>query len=466
MADSTSDATAANADTLKNELSKILTEIFSYGGEIKDRGETDGSLGVLKAIDEAITILTSLREIESKKPESDISTSASLPEVPKVFKCTLSNAIMIEPVVIASGQTYEKSYITQWLNYENKCPKTGEVLSNTLWTRNHLVDELITQWCRDFKYDRLKPPDEIVTELSEDGIESLLERISSPSSDEDQREASKELRRQTKKFPNVRHFFGSEDKIARLLSPLSALDNTVNSEPELHEDIVTALFNISDDEKSKTAIARNSLAIPLLKKSLRQGTMKARRNSAATLLSVLASDDSYATSKLLEPLVHLISEGDLLGTVEAATLVFKLRLLPRESYKPAISALIRKIVKGNHARELFVVLAWFSALEETIFIMEDKEFTEHLFSFLRKPSCCSMTCENGLVIVLNMLSLSHKNSVKTSLAVVDEEELKYGTFTKLAKQGSDGVAGIAKVILQWIKRFGSGKEPLLGRRNC
>ena len=111
MEESTAESTAANADTLKVELKKLLIEILSNGGgEIEDDGESDASSGVLKAIDEAIRLLNRLREVESKKPESDIPSSSSPKvEVPKEFKCILSNAIMIDPVTIASGNVWFSS---------------------------------------------------------------------------------------------------------------------------------------------------------------------------------------------------------------------------------------------------------------------------------------------------------------------------------------------------------------------
>ena len=100
------DAAAVNADTLRLELKKTMTKNLEDGGVSKDRGETDGSFGALKTIDEAVRILNSLREVETKKPESAPTTSSSLassaPKVPKEFKCTLSYAIMSEPVVIGS----------------------------------------------------------------------------------------------------------------------------------------------------------------------------------------------------------------------------------------------------------------------------------------------------------------------------------------------------------------------------
>lgn len=106
MEESTAESTAATADALRMELKKTIAEILDDGGVSEDRGETDGSSRVLKAIDEAVRMLNLLREVESKLPDSDTSSSSptSLPEVPKEFKCMLSHAIMSEPVVIASGQ--------------------------------------------------------------------------------------------------------------------------------------------------------------------------------------------------------------------------------------------------------------------------------------------------------------------------------------------------------------------------
>ena len=110
MEESTAESTAENADTLRMELKKTMTEILGDGGVSEDRGQADGSSRVLKAIDEAVRILNRLREVESKMAESaDTSSSspaASVLQVPKEFKCMLSRAIMSEPVVIASGQVW------------------------------------------------------------------------------------------------------------------------------------------------------------------------------------------------------------------------------------------------------------------------------------------------------------------------------------------------------------------------
>lgn len=67
--------TVANAEAGAKEVNN--------GGYVKprsgkqDRIENGGSYGVLKAIDDAISIMNRLREVESKKIESDIPSSYS-----------------------------------------------------------------------------------------------------------------------------------------------------------------------------------------------------------------------------------------------------------------------------------------------------------------------------------------------------------------------------------------------------
>ncbi|EOA22782.1 hypothetical protein CARUB_v10003498mg [Capsella rubella] len=462
MADSTADATEANADTLRRELQKVLAEILHDGGGGKDRGETEACFGVVKAIDEAIRILNCLRRVEeSRKPESDISPV----KVPKEFICTLSNTIMIEPVIIASGQTYEKRYITEWLKHERICPKSKEVLAHGFWISNHLVNELITQWCRANKFDRRKPPpEEIVTELFTSDIEALLHRISSASSVADQTEASKELRRQTKKFTNVRVFFVEElpGSITRLLSPLSTLGEAVDLNPELQENLVTTLFNLSILEKNKTVIAENRLVIPLLTKSLKQGTAETRRNAAATLSSLSAIDSNkmiIGNSEAVKALIDLIEEGDVLATKEATSTVFNLCIVLENKEKVVSAGLIRaatkKVKAGSNVDELLSLLALISTHIRAIEEMDKLGFIYDLFSILRKPSSL-LNGENAVVIVFNMCD---RNRDQSRLKVVGEEENKHGTFTKLAKQGSVRAVRKAQGILQWIKKFVTGKEP-------
>ncbi|CAH2072442.1 unnamed protein product [Thlaspi arvense] len=476
MAESTADATASNADTLMLQLKKALTAILDDGGVSEGRGKTDGTSGVLEAIDEAIRILNRLREAESKKPESDTSSSASskasLPKVPREFQCALSYAIMSEPVVIASGHTYEKRYITQWLMYKQTCPKTKEVLSHRLWTPNSLIDGLITEWCRVNQYDRPKPSYQKPIGMFSDYIDALLQRISSPSSVEEQTEAANEVRRQTKRFANVRAFFVAEipDSITRLISPLSAFGDAVDSNPDLQKNIITTLLNISTLEENKTVVAKTPHVIPLLTKSLKQGTAKTRRNSAEALflLSVVdANKIIMGSSETLRALIDAIKDGDFSVTTEATAAVFNLCNVSENREKAVseglISVLINKIKEGGKVGLLLAVLAYMISYDGATEEMEDPEFIDHLFSILRNQNRAE-NCENAATIVFHMCDLKtgDSNRERTMLEALNEEERKYGTFTKLAEQGSARAVSKAGEILQRLERHGTVQEPQLG----
>nr|GMC57497.1 U-box domain-containing protein 5 [Ipomoea batatas]GMC58943.1 U-box domain-containing protein 5 [Ipomoea batatas]GME01112.1 U-box domain-containing protein 5 [Ipomoea batatas] len=64
------------------------------------------------------------------------------------FKCPISSRVMYDPVVIASGETYERMWIQRWFDAgHNTCPKTGETLPDLTITPNKLLKGLISKWC-------------------------------------------------------------------------------------------------------------------------------------------------------------------------------------------------------------------------------------------------------------------------------------------------------------------------------
>ncbi|KAL2630496.1 hypothetical protein R1flu_015182 [Riccia fluitans] len=69
-------------------------------------------------------------------------------QMPPDFRCPLSLELMSDPVIVASGQTYERLYIQQWLDQGNTtCPKTRQTLSHTNLIPNYTVKALIANWC-------------------------------------------------------------------------------------------------------------------------------------------------------------------------------------------------------------------------------------------------------------------------------------------------------------------------------
>lgn len=76
--------------------------------------------------------------------------------IPSHFRCPLSLDLMLDPVIVASGQTYERSSIQKWLDIGLRmCPKTRQYLSHTNVIPNYTVKALIANW---FQENNLKPP--------------------------------------------------------------------------------------------------------------------------------------------------------------------------------------------------------------------------------------------------------------------------------------------------------------------
>ncbi|KAK4490606.1 hypothetical protein RD792_001293 [Penstemon davidsonii] len=67
---------------------------------------------------------------------------------PEEFICPLSSRLMHDPVVIASGQTYERAFIQKWFDEGNDtCPKTKVKLIHLSITSNTGMKDLILKWC-------------------------------------------------------------------------------------------------------------------------------------------------------------------------------------------------------------------------------------------------------------------------------------------------------------------------------
>ncbi|KAK6924373.1 U-box domain, partial [Dillenia turbinata] len=74
--------------------------------------------------------------------------SKSVP--PEEFVCPISMKLMYDPVVITSGQTFERIWIQKWLDEgHDTCPKTKIKLADQSLTPNTAMKDLISKWCRD-----------------------------------------------------------------------------------------------------------------------------------------------------------------------------------------------------------------------------------------------------------------------------------------------------------------------------
>lgn len=73
---------------------------------------------------------------------------------PPEFCCPISMKLMCDPVIIASGQTYERENIERWFNegYDS-CPRTQVKLENFMITPNTCMKAVICNWCKDHELE-------------------------------------------------------------------------------------------------------------------------------------------------------------------------------------------------------------------------------------------------------------------------------------------------------------------------
>lgn len=80
-------------------------------------------------------------------PSLDIVAGSPDPIIPREFMCPLSRQMMTDPVIIASGQTYERSTITRWFAEGHKtCPKSRQIVEHTNFCPNFALKSLISDW--------------------------------------------------------------------------------------------------------------------------------------------------------------------------------------------------------------------------------------------------------------------------------------------------------------------------------
>ncbi|KAK1434382.1 hypothetical protein QVD17_00121 [Tagetes erecta] len=245
--------------------------------------------------------------------------------IPHEFLCPISLEIMTDPVIIATGQTYERENIQKWLNSNHRtCPKTGETLSHLALAPNFALRNLIIQWCEKNNFELPKQESYKMSEDQNTFIDeiSLLVQNMSSSQLTIQSQAVEKIRMLSKENPENRILIAN----CGAIPPLVKLLYSPNQKVKEHS--VTALLNLSLDEANKRLIAREG-AIPAVIEVLQNGTEEARENSAATLFSLSMLNENkvmIGCLKGIPPLVKLLQNGSIRGKKDAATALFNLSL--------------------------------------------------------------------------------------------------------------------------------------------
>ncbi|KAL5540582.1 hypothetical protein UlMin_043531 [Ulmus minor] len=377
--------------------------------------------------DETVRVLDSLKELKFNK-----SLSFKLDDnevVPEEFKCPISRELMRDPVILATGQTYDRAFIERWLNEGNRtCPQTQQVLPHTNLIPNKLVRGMIFHWCNERGIEIPRDTNvEVITKDEREYLNSLLEKLSLSQSD--QKEAAKEIRMLTKKKPSSRQFFSdSPEAICKLLSPFPLADRDL----EMQENIITTLFNISIFEDNKRFVVANPAAISLLIKSLKSGTIQTNANAAATLFTLAVSDNykrAIGEAGALSSLIDLINSGHPEIINDAATAVFKLCSLHENTERAceagAVSVILKKLNDRILVGELMAILVLLSKHIRSLYQMMSYRVVPLLLNIIKENSPENAK-ENAISLLYTIC-----NEERLCLREVKVEEAKNGTISQL-----------------------------------
>ncbi|KAG9448193.1 hypothetical protein H6P81_014321 [Aristolochia fimbriata] len=294
--------------------------------------------------------------------------------IPKDFCCPISLDLMKDPVIVSTGQTYDRFSIARWMEEGHcTCPKTGQMLSHTRLVPNRALRGLISQWCNahGIPFD---PP-----ESGETGPEAVAAPAATKATIEANRATAELLVRQLSDGPPAAktvaarelRFLAKTGKENRACiaeaGAIPLLKQLLSSpDPVAQENSVTAMLNLSILDKNKSRIMEEEGCLESIVEVLRKGiTEEARENAAATLFSLSAVHDykKKITQQVgaVEALAGLLREGSSRGKKDAVTALFNLSThtdnCARMVEAGAISALVGALWTDGVAEEAAGALA-------------------------------------------------------------------------------------------------------------
>ncbi|CAN6857931.1 hypothetical protein Bca4012_042828 [Brassica carinata] len=429
-------------EDLKTETIAIKTLVQEKGGL---------SIETKQHIIELLNKFKKLQGVEATdvlyEPVINKSTSLVLPHE---FLCPITLEIMQDPVIIATGQTYEKEGIQKWFDAGHKtCPKTGQTLDHLSLAPNYALKNIILQWCEknNFKIPEKETSlhSENDSEEQKDEVSLLVEALSS-SQLEEQRASVKQMRLLAKENPENRVLIANAGAIPLLVQLLSYPDSGIQ------ENAVTTLLNLSIDETNKKLISDEG-AIPDIIEILQNGNREARENSAAALFSLSMLDENKVTIGLsngIPPLVELLQHGTSRGKKDALTALFNLSLNSANKGRAIDAGIVQPLLQLLKDRNLGMIDEALSILLLLVSHPEGRQaigqlsFIETLVDFIRQGTPKNKECAASVLLELG------SNNSSFILAALQFGVYEY--LVDITSSGTNRAQRKANALIQLISK--------------
>ncbi|GFZ05861.1 plant U-box 14 [Actinidia rufa] len=376
------------------------------------------------------------------------------PVIPDDFRCPISLELMKDPVIVSTGQTYERSCIQKWLDAGHKtCPKTQQTLLHTALTPNFVLKSLIGLWCESNGVELPKKQGSCGkkklgaggSDCDQAAINALIHKLANGNA-EQQRAASGEIRLLAKRNADNRVFIAEAGAIPLLVDLLSSTDSRTQ------EHAVTALLNLSIYEANKGTIV-NAGAIPDIVDVLKNGSMEARENAAATLFSLSVVDENkvaIGAAGAIPPLIDLLCHGTPRGKKDAATAIFNLSIYQGNKVRAVRAGIVGPLMRllkdagSGMMDEALAILAILAGHQEGKMAIGQSEPVPVLVEVIRTGS--PRNRENAAAVLWSLCTgdVQYLRAVRELGA---EEVLK-----ELSENGTDRAKRKAGCVLELLQR--------------
>ncbi|XP_010533497.1 PREDICTED: U-box domain-containing protein 19-like [Tarenaya hassleriana] len=304
---------------------------------------------------------------------------------PEDFRCPISLEIMIDPVIVSTGQSYDRSSIQKWLKSGNlQCPVTGERLTNTELIPNTALKKLTNQFFTDNGVSLSKlnskrrevvrsvVPRSVVAGEAMKLVSRFLARSLVFGLLDEKNKAAFEIRLLAKSDTFARFCLIEAGTILPLLNLLSSNDKSTQ------ENTISALLKLSKHANGKKEIVEIGGVNPILA-VLKHGLSTEAKQTAAAIIFYLSSVKSYRrmireSPGAVQSLVELVENGSTCGKKNAVVAIFALILSPENKERfieaglvPILTQIISSLEKSDVPADSLAVLAELSETFEGTF---------------------------------------------------------------------------------------------------
>ncbi|KAK1310951.1 U-box domain-containing protein 18 [Acorus calamus] len=208
------------------------------------------------------------------------------------LQCPISLELMLDPVTVSTGQTYDRASIKQWMRAGNlTCPVTGERLASTDLVPNLALKNLIRQFYPKSSKPNPNPnPNPISSRAASEAMRMtarhIVSKLAHGTGRRERDKAAYEARSLTKSSAYNCDSLIKAGSVPPLLNLLS------------EENAIAAVLHLSKQASGRTAISEGISknigetegAITGLVELVRRGSLRARRNAIAALFGLIYFD--------------------------------------------------------------------------------------------------------------------------------------------------------------------------------